>query len=433
MDHLATIGTGRGSSVASRTRPGRREAAKGRGRASYRLAPDVPRALTVLLARSERFCSIITSINPFRYSEPVPVEELLDRDDEAAKLLREAEQGTNTRLVAPRRFGKTSLLRRLEHDARNVGWATVYVDFFGVLTLADVAERIERAYTEQLQGNLAAWFAGVRRVLRPTFRAGGGPVPASVDVSVSPDAEPPVLDRLAIPRRLQERHGTRTLVVFDEFQDVLAAGDRADAVIRSEIQHHGDAASYVFAGSHLGMMRELFGDRRRAFYGQAAPVDLPSLSFVDVAEYIGARFEQSGRGIGAALEPLLDLSLGHPQRTMLLAHLVWDLTPPGGAATEETWSSAYDRALVQVGDELRAIWTALPTGQRRALSAIADNSSSLYAGDRRHGGSRGGAVRTAVAALADRGEITADAGVATGHRVIDPLLAAWIRDGRPGA
>ncbi len=68
-------------------------------------------------------------------------------------------------------------------------------------------------------------------------------------------AEPPLVDRLALPRRLYARDGTRTLVVFDEFQDVLAVADRADAVIRSEIQHHGDAASYIFAGSHVGMMR----------------------------------------------------------------------------------------------------------------------------------------------------------------------------------
>jgi hypothetical protein len=208
-------------------------------------------------------------MNPFRYSEPVPVEDLMDRDAEADEMLRRAEEGNNSRLVAPRRFGKTSLLRRVIHDAGREGWATVYVDFFGVLTLADIAQRIERGYADQLQGGLASWFAGARRRLRPTFRAGGGPVPAGVEVTVDPQAEPPLLDRLALPRRLHERHGTRTLVVFDEFQDVLAAKDRVDAVIRSEIQHHGDAASYIFAGSHVGMMRELFADRRRAFYGQA--------------------------------------------------------------------------------------------------------------------------------------------------------------------
>src|SRR4051794_8233341 len=178
--------------------------------------------------------------NPFRYSEPVPPDELIDRDEENDLLLRRAVEGNNSRVVAPRRYGKTSVLKRVVEAARADGFNAVYVDFFGVLTLSDVAHRIERAYADGLRGGLAGWFDGVRRTLRPTFRAGGGPIPAGVEVTVDPQAESPLLDRLALPVRLFERRGLRTLVVFDEFQDVLAARDRADATIRSEIQHHGD-------------------------------------------------------------------------------------------------------------------------------------------------------------------------------------------------
>jgi uncharacterized protein len=371
-------------------------------------------------------------VNPFRYSEPLPVEELLDRDREADELLRRAIEGNNTRLVAPRRYGKTSLLRRLLRDAGKEGWATVYVDFFGVLTLADIAQRIERAYAEQLEGRLASWFAGTRRMLRPTVRAGGGPLPAHVEVALDPQAEPPLLDRLALPRRLHERHGTRTLVVFDEFQDVLMAQDRVDAVIRSEIQHHGDAASYVFAGSHVGMMRELFADRRRAFYSQASPIELTPLPADKVAEYIASRFAETGRDPGRALDPLVELAQGHPQRTMLLAHALWEQTPNGTTATEETWLASYARAMAQVRDELHAVWSSLPGGQRRTLTIIAEDRGPLYTTQRGHGGSRGGAVVTAANALLNRGEIALDRAARTNHRVTDPLMAAWIREGRPG-
>ncbi len=373
------------------------------------------------------------SRNPFRYSEPVPADELLDRDREAALLLGRAVSGNNSRLVAPRRYGKTSLLSRVAEEARaEKGWAAVYVDFFGVLTLDDIAQRIERAYVDQLQGRLATWFAGARRLLRPTLRVGGGSVPVRVEASVDPQAEPPLVERLALPARLHAKHGTRTLVIFDEFQDILAAKERADAVIRAEIQHHGDAASYVFAGSHVGMMRELFSDRRRAFYGQAGPVDLPPLRPDDVAEHLASRFETTDRRIGTALGPLLNTAGGHPQRTMLLAHVLWELTPEGEEATEETWLAAYDQAMREVRDELRAAWSALPTSQRRVLAGVADDREGIYAAGRRHGGSRGGAVSRAVEALIDRGEIAEDAATATGLRIIDPLLAAWIAEGHAG-
>ena len=371
--------------------------------------------------------------NPFRFSEPVTAKDLLDRDDEAALLLKRAESGDNSRLVAPRRYGKTSLLNRVVEDARRAGWAAVYVDFFGVLTLDDIARRIERAYVSQLEGSAATWFAGVRRLLRPTLRLGGGPVPAGIEMTVDPQAEPPLLERLALPVRLHERDGTRTLVVFDEFQDILATKEQADAVIRSEIQHHGDAASYVFAGSHVGMMRELFSDRRRAFYGQAAPVDLPPLSPADVAGYVSDRFQRSGRVIGAALDPLLDVSQGHPQRTMLLAHVLWELTEEGEEVDEELWLSAFDEAMHYARDELCATWSSLPTSQRRVLTAIAENREGIYAAGRRQGGSRGGAVRNAVEALRDRGDVVEDETAVAGWRLVDPLLAVWVNEGRPGS
>jgi uncharacterized protein len=373
-------------------------------------------------------------MNPFRYTEPVPPEELIDRDAEAETLLETAVAGNNSRLIAPRRYGKTSLLRRVIDDARRQGWAAVYVDFFGVLTLADVAARIERAYASQLEGGLASWFAGVRRRLRPTLRFGGEPqVPAEVELSLDPQAEPPLLERLALPRRILERTGQRTLVVFDEFQDVLAAKDRADATIRSEIQHHGDAASYVFAGSQLGMMRRLFADRRRALYGQAGGVELEPLAPDDVADDVARRFAATNRNVGAALDLLLDAGEGHPQRTMLLANALWDEVGPGETAAEEHWFAAYDRAVAEVRDELRAIWTGLSTGQRRVLAAVAENREGLYAGGRRHGGSRGGAVKAAITALADAGEVRADPATLTGYRTVDPLLRHWIVAGTPGS
>lgn len=377
-----------------------------------------------MLSKGER------ETNPFRYSEPVPVDELIDRNAEATLLRERAEEGNSSRLVAPRRYGKTSLVRRALHDVQQDGWAAVYVDFFGVLTLTDIAERIERAYAEQLSGRLGSWFSGVRRMLRPTVRAGGGPVPGAVELTIDAQAEPPLLERLALPRRLHERHGRRTLVVFDEFQDVLAAQDRADAIIRSEIQHHGDAASYVFCGSHLGMMRELFADRRRAFYGQAGPIELPPLPADEVADYIAERFERTGRSVGSALDPLLALANGHPQRTMLLAHAIWERTPVGAAANEETWAAAENAVAHDVHDELRATWSSLKPSYRRVLAAVAENTQRLYAADRRHGGSRGGAVRSAAKALVDRGEIIPDKTAPTGHRVTDPLLARWVRAGR---
>ena len=66
--------------------------------------------------------------NPFRIAGELLREEMIDRDAEATRLLALAEGGHASRLVAPRRYGKTSLLRRVLREAGDAGWATALVD-----------------------------------------------------------------------------------------------------------------------------------------------------------------------------------------------------------------------------------------------------------------------------------------------------------------
>jgi len=90
------------------------------------------------------------------------------------------------------------------------------------------------------------------------------------------------------------------------------------------------------------MMRALFYDRERPFYGQARAVPLAPLASEDLAEFIGARFESFGRDAGDALGPLLDVARGHPQRAMLLAHFLWERSGRVERADETTFSDALE-------------------------------------------------------------------------------------------
>ena len=59
---------------------------------------------------------MITDVNPFVYSHPVSAEEVIDRDGETQELLTNAVGGHFVRLYAPRKYGKTSLLKRALRD-----------------------------------------------------------------------------------------------------------------------------------------------------------------------------------------------------------------------------------------------------------------------------------------------------------------------------
>jgi hypothetical protein len=318
------------------------------------------------------------------------------------------------------------LLRRLMADAGAAGMATVYVDFYGVLSLQDVALRLEEAYRRELQGAARRTAVNLLRTLRPSARVAPGGV--GFEISPQPESESLRLigSMLDLPLRLLEKNGTRTLVIFDEFQELLAAESRIDGLFRSRIQHHGDAASYVFAGSHAGLMRELFSDRERPFYGQARPVQLEPLADADIADYVAARFEAGGRDPGTALEPLLDAAEGHPQRAMLLAHHLWEATPRGGSADADAWAQALEATFAELGESFVATMAGLEPKQRAVLSAVAASPRTLYDQSTLM---RFNLTKASAQAARDRLlQIGEHLQLLDGRpHLVDPLLAAWIR------
>ncbi|HZL07314.1 MAG TPA: AAA-like domain-containing protein, partial [Coriobacteriia bacterium] len=88
---------------------------------------------------------MVEELNPFIYDDPLAPDELIDRDEQTRLLLALAEGGHNTRLSAPRRYGKTSIILRLLAEADRAGLHTVHVDFYRCVTRAEAARRIEEA------------------------------------------------------------------------------------------------------------------------------------------------------------------------------------------------------------------------------------------------------------------------------------------------
>ena len=363
--------------------------------------------------------------NPFTFAAPVDAAHIIDRHAEAERLLALALAGQHSRLSAPRRYGKTSLARKVLADAAAEGLAGVYVNFYGVLSWQDVATRVELAYRESLTGPLSRWIRGVLESLRPTVGAAG--------VKVSPRSPGPARDERALadlvdlPLRVLERTGSRTIVVFDEFQDVLSVAPPIDGFLRSRIESHGDAASYLFAGSHPALMAELFATRARPFYGQTSAVELPPLDAADLADYVGARFAETGKDIGELLEPLLRLAAGHPQRAMLLAHHAWEHTRARRAADAEEWPQVLQSVWGEVRDELQAVWDGLDDAGRRTLAAIAESGADWLRGATLQ---RVGVARSTARDARRRLEREGLLHPGDPPRIVDPLLARWVATGR---
>jgi uncharacterized protein len=367
---------------------------------------------------------MLVDVNPFVYSHPVAPDEIIDRDDETRKLLAQAVGGHYVRLFAPRKYGKTSLLRRVLRDGeREEGLIPVLVDLYGVVSIADVTVRFERAYSRQLKGAIRSRVEDFLQRTGLGLSLGAFGISAKLQLDQRMDPLPALHALLDLPLRLEEGGGFRALIALDEFQDVDKISE-LDALLRSHIQYHGEVASYVFAGSEPGLMKQLFETTDRPLYGSAVPMRLGRLQDVDIAEYVTARFRESERSVGEALGPLLGAAKGHPQRAMLLAHRLWEQIAPGATATLDDWSAAHAAAHTELEAEFVAHWRGFAATEQRTMRALVAGDGSPYrAAVLERLQLSKPTAQNALRRLAASAEVESD-----GQRqvIVDPLFAEWI-------
>jgi hypothetical protein len=138
---------------------------------------------------------------------------------------------------------------------------------------------------------------------------------------------------------------------------------------------------------------------------------------------VGDRFEAGDRDPGEALEPLLALADGHPQRATMLAHHLYAEVRRGQEGDTDAWSRALGAVGGKLQGEFEAIWSGLTGREQRVATAIAENRTSLYSREsqRAYGIAKTGSYQSAIESLRDSGEIV-EADTATKWRLIDPCL-----------
>lgn len=356
-------------------------------------------------------------LSPFPYQGPVEPGQVAGRDDMVRDLAERLADHRLTVLLGPRRYGKTSLLRRVLSDLEQVGSTPVWIDLYALTSLADLAARLDdgldavRGPLRQVLGRIAAAtsleLGGVKVEMRSAGRDRADPaltVQTLLEVLVRAAATTPVV------------------VAFDEFAGIAGVTGAA-GMLRTGLQHHYRQIGLVFAGSEPSMMRSLFTTQAEPFYGQADLVEIGPFPPVAVIDIVTDGFVVTGRGAGPLPDRIAGFASGHPQRSMQLADAAWRATPVGTTAGSETWEATLDQVRTDVAGGLERLHAALPSGQQKVLRALAQTGSIYGRAARTHDLAKGTAT-SARAALLDHGHVREASGRTV---VVDPLLADWLR------
>ena len=266
-------------------------------------------------------------MNPFRYGKEVSGYQFYDRTESCDQLYRTLKDGsTNVVLYAPRRYGKTSLVLKVQEKFRSEGVKCIHFDISKINSL----ERFCTEYTAAvyaLWGGLPEIVARVKEYLahlHPTISFSEGLLPEitfDFGERMSALAVSEVLD---LPERLAERTGEDSLIVaFDEFQDVadLSKDVPLEATFRSVIQSHA-RVRYAFLGSKTHLMNRMFGARSRPFYKSALAIKIGKPPVEESVEFLVSRFAGEGMEIAEdVVARLLELSENIPYFLQAMAAL----------------------------------------------------------------------------------------------------------------
>ncbi len=355
--------------------------------------------------------------SPFPYQGPLAPEQVTGRDELRRDLAERLVDRRLTALLGPRRYGKTSLLKRVTADLEGVGPDTVWIDLYELSSMADLAAAVDRG--------LSAVKGPVRRTLDSvagtlSLHLGVVGVELAKGGRSRPDPVLTVRNLLQVLVRTAERRDL--VVVFDEFAGV--AGVRgATGLLRTELQHHYQALGIVFAGSQPSTMRTLFTDQAEPFFAQADLLELGPLSTEAVVAAVEDGFARTGRGTGDVTSRLAAFAEGHPQRAMQLADAVWRLTPEEAVADDRTWEEALADVRSNVDSGSERLFALMPSGHQKTLRAVA-SGGSIYGTAADVVDLAPGTARAAVEALVGSGYLVRRDGRLV---VVDPLLADWIR------
>ncbi len=373
--------------------------------------------------------------NPFRFGALARDDSFTDREPELAELRADARNGQDVVIFAPRRYGKTSLVDRLQQALIADRILVGQVNLMTCPTRARFAEKLAELVWEAYAGPLArARDAAVRifRGLRVSPVIGLDPDSGRMTFSFAGAARASDLDAtierlLELIAELATERERRAVVIFDEFQEVVGLDRGLPKLLRSVFQEQPEVC-HLYLGSKRHMMEQIFNDEDEPFWRSAKHLELGPIPAGAFIAYIGQRFRDSGRRTDAGVaERVLELTGGHPYATQELCYFLWEETPRRGIARLGALDAALTAVLRSENAHFSLLWDGLAAGQRVLLTALAvEPGRPLTEAYRsRHPGlPAASATQKALEALARQEIIIRDGGHAT---IGEPFLDAWIR------
>ena len=206
--------------------------------------------------------------NPFLIAGYYGPDYFCDREQETGRIINALYNERNLTLVAPRRMGKTGLIKhvfyKLHEQQSDI--ITLYLDIYSTQNLNEFVQAFAGIVLGSLDSVPQKAMARISRFIkscRPVFTLDELSGMPEVSLDIAPEKEEATLKEIFDYLQSSEK---RCYIAIDEFQQIAEYPEKGvEALLRSYIQFLPNIR-FVFAGSKQHVMQEMFLSAKRPFY-----------------------------------------------------------------------------------------------------------------------------------------------------------------------
>jgi len=318
---------------------------------------------------------------PFIFGVATSGDNFTDREKETARLLSNFTYGVNTVLISPRRWGKTSLVKKVCKLAQSDKLKIVYLDIFSCRTNREFYDAFASAVLKQTSSKFDEIIENAKIFLSrisPKFTMGADPMSDfSISLEMNPKSDN-IDEILQLPEKIAQKKGVRIVICIDEFQQIAEFKDSNTFQKRLRtIWQLQQSVSYCLFGSKKHLMNELFEKKSLPLYKFGDSIYLPKISTSDWILYICERFESTGKHISKELAEKVCIAVNnHSSYVQQLAWLLWIQTE--NEATEQNFTDAYQDLIDQNSPLFEKQAENLSAYQMNFLRALVDGIQSEF-------------------------------------------------------
>lgn len=269
-------------------------------------------------------------ITPFMFGKIARKTDFANREEEISRMVTNYLSKTNSILVSPRRWGKSSLVNKAAQVAmtKDKSLRVVFIDLYNVRCEEEfyllLAKKILLASNSKMNEivDKAGKFLGKMMPKLSFSPEPNSELNISFDwktVKKNPD------DILNLSENIAKEKNLKFLICIDEFQNISVFEDSLafQKKLRANWQTH-QHSTYCLYGSKRHMLMDVFTSVSMPFYKFGDIIFLQKIEKKALSKFVIKRFKDTGKTIDKkAADLIVDKAECHPYYVQQLAQLVW--------------------------------------------------------------------------------------------------------------